>query len=274
VNGLVNDPTGAQLTGPGGTRTNALGEATRSRLIAEGERLFAEHGIASVTLKEVAQAAGQRNNTAIQYHFGNKEGLLLAITLHRARVTEQSRAEMLARAGAAGRGYTVGDLVAAMVLPLAVNLRPGDYYLRFQSRLVEERGGFQNLGDELPGAMRAIPDLLFRLCPEIPQTLMRHRFGNALISIIHTLARYQRLVSESALEVTASALVEDLIAVTSAGLTAPTRHGHDQPGAARSGSATATTGRDPEIDLNPGPVRNTAGISLRVILPATKKQML
>jgi AcrR family transcriptional regulator len=204
------------------TRTNALGEATRSRLIAEGERLFAEQGIASVTLKEVAQSAGQRNNTAIQYHFGNKEGLLLAITLHRARVTEQSRAEMLARAAVEGRGYTVGDLVAAMVLPLADNLRPGDYYLRFQSRLVEERGGFHNLGDELPGAMRAIPDLLFRLRPEIPQALMRHRFSNALISIIHTLARYQRLVSEGDLEVPASALVEDLIAVTSAGLTAPT----------------------------------------------------
>ncbi len=243
MNRLVNDRTGAQVTSTGGTRTNALGTATRSRLIAEGERLFAQYGIASVTLKEVAQAAGQRNNTAIQYHFGNKEGLLLAITLHRARVTEQRRAEMLARAAEAGRGFTVGDLVAAMVRPLADNLHRGDYYLRFQSRLVEERGGFQNLGDEVSGAMRAIPELLFRLCPAIPQPLMRHRFGNALISIVHALARYQRLDSEGVLEVPADVLVEDLIAVTSAGLIAP---GPDHPGPPRSGQVTATTGRDPK----------------------------
>jgi AcrR family transcriptional regulator len=203
------------------TRTNALGEATRSHLIAEGERLFAERGLASVTLKEVTHAAGQRNNAAIQYHFGNKEGLLRAITVQRARVTEESRAEMLARAASSRSGYTVENLVAAMVLPLAASLRPGDNYLRFQSRLVEERGGFQELGDDLPGAMRAIPDLLERVCPGIPSALIRHRFGNALISIIHTLARYQGLINAGSLESPPMLLVDDLISVTSAGLTAP-----------------------------------------------------
>jgi AcrR family transcriptional regulator len=226
------------LTGSRATRTNALGAATRSRLIAEGERLFAERGIASVTLKEVAHAAGQRNNAAIQYHFGNKEGLLRAITVQRARVTEDGRAEMLARAANSQPGYTVDNLVAAMVLPLAASLRPGDNYLRFQSRLVEERGGFQDLGDDLPGAMRAIPDLLERICPGIPSALIRHRFGNALISIIHTLARYQGLINAGGLESPPMLLVDDLISVTSAGLTAPPAtiaHRPDPPPSPRSG---------------------------------------
>jgi AcrR family transcriptional regulator len=208
------------VTGSGATRTNALGEATRSRLIAEGERLFAERGIASVTLKEVAHAAGQRNNTAIQYHFGNKEGLLRAITLQRARITEDNRAQMLARAGRSPTGYTVDKLVAAIVLPLSAHLNPGDHYLRFQSRLVEERGGFQELGDDLPGAMQAIPKLLDGLCGDIPSTLLRHRFDIALISIIHTLARYQGLINAGRLGSPPTMLVDDLISVTSAGLTA------------------------------------------------------
>ncbi len=222
----------AGLTGSRATRTNALGEATRSRLIAEGERLFAERGIASVSLKEVAHAAGQRNNAAIQYHFANKEGLLRAITVQRARLTEDGRAEMLAQAASGPSGYTVENLVAAMVLPLAANLRPGDNYLRFQSRLVEERGGFQDLGDDLPGAMRAIPDLLEQVCPDIPSALIRHRFSNALISIIHTLARYQGLINVGRLEAPPILLVDDLISVTSAGLTAP--------------PATAANGPDPQ----------------------------
>jgi AcrR family transcriptional regulator len=237
-------PSAVELTGSGGTRTNALGEATRSRLIAEGERLFAEQGIASVTLKEVAQAAGQRNNTAIQYHFGNKEGLLRAITVQRARVTEDSRAHMLARAASTPSGYTVENLVAAMVLPLAANLEAGDNYLRFQSRLVEERGGFQELGDDIPGAMRAIRELLDQLLrPGIPSALIRHRFDIALISIIHTLARYQRLVNGGNLESPATVLVDDLISVTSAGLTAPPATSANA--AARGGFAVATHGLQP-----------------------------
>ena len=69
--------------------------------------------------------------------------------------------------------------------------------------------------------MRAIPDLLERVCPGIPSTLIRHRFGNALISIVHTLARYQLLINAGSLESPPMLLVEDLISVTSAGLTAP-----------------------------------------------------
>ena len=241
----------ADLSGTNATRTNALGEATRSRLIAEGERLFAERGIASVTLKEVARAAGQRNNTTIQYHFGNKEGLLRAITVQRARVTEDSRARMLARAASSPSGYTVENLVAAMVLPLAASLRPGDNYLRFQSRLVEERGGFQELGDDLPGAMRAIPELLEWLCPDLPSAVTRHRFGNALISIIHTLARYQGLINSGGLESSPILLVDDLISVITAGLTAPPApSATGYRGATRSGPART----DPSTRSR-GPIR-------------------
>jgi len=86
---------------------------------------------------------------------------------------------------------------------------------------VGERGDFQQLGDELPGAMLRIPRLLEDLCPDIPPVLLRHRFGNALVSIIHTLARYQGLANTGNLESPPSVLVDDLISVTAAGLTAP-----------------------------------------------------
>ena len=239
--------TDARSTPSQAARPNARGEATRAVLIVEGERLFSERGIASVTLKEVAHAAGQRNNTAIQYHFGNKEGLLRAITVQRARVTEETRSELLARAARSPSGYTVENLVAAMVLPLAANLDPGDNYLRFQSRLVEERGGFQEVGDDLPGAMRAIPDLLDQICPDIPSALIRHRFGNALISVIHTLARYQGLVNRGTLESPAAMLVDDLISVTSAGLTA-------RPATSANGATPPPSGSGllPEGRVSPG----------------------
>ena len=54
------------------------GPARRS-LVAAGERLFAERGIRAVSLREINKAAGQRNSSALHYHFGSREGLLRAL---------------------------------------------------------------------------------------------------------------------------------------------------------------------------------------------------
>ena len=53
--------------------------ATREQLIAAAETLFAERGIEGVSLREINAAAGQRNASSIQYHFGNRDGLLAAV---------------------------------------------------------------------------------------------------------------------------------------------------------------------------------------------------
>jgi AcrR family transcriptional regulator len=60
---------------------------TRDRFIQAGQQLFAERSIDSVSLNEITVAAGQKNRNALQYHFGNREGLLQAIIdVHATRV--------------------------------------------------------------------------------------------------------------------------------------------------------------------------------------------
>ena len=54
--------------------------------------MIAEHGI-EVPLRDVAAAAGQRNNSAVQYHFGSREGLVAAVVAH---VEAAQRAAMTA----------------------------------------------------------------------------------------------------------------------------------------------------------------------------------
>ena len=49
---------------------------TRERLIDAAESLFAEHGIGGVSLREINRAAGARNAVAVQYHFGDREGII------------------------------------------------------------------------------------------------------------------------------------------------------------------------------------------------------
>ena len=54
------------------------GEPARDRLLQAGLRLFAEHGFAKTSIRQIAQAAGA-NVAAVSYYFGNKAGLYRAV---------------------------------------------------------------------------------------------------------------------------------------------------------------------------------------------------
>ena len=59
------------------------GEATRQSLMRAAERLFAEKGANNVTIREIVETAGQKNESALQYHFKNLEGLIAATHRYR-----------------------------------------------------------------------------------------------------------------------------------------------------------------------------------------------
>ena len=52
---------------------------TRELFICAAQKLYADRSIDSVSLSEITVAARQKNRNALQYHFGNREGLLQAI---------------------------------------------------------------------------------------------------------------------------------------------------------------------------------------------------
>jgi AcrR family transcriptional regulator len=113
------------------------GQETRERLIATAERLFAAEGVNGVSLREIVRASGARNVTALQYHFGDRHGLLRAVLeRHRADV-ESARHALLDTYEAAGED-DVRALSAALVRPLAAKLaHPGGRaYLRILGELV------------------------------------------------------------------------------------------------------------------------------------------
>lgn len=65
-------------------------EAARTALLDAAERLFAEHGVAPVSDRRIAEAAGNANHSAVGYHFGGRDGLLRAlIERHRTQLDQQ-----------------------------------------------------------------------------------------------------------------------------------------------------------------------------------------
>ncbi len=55
------------------------GDRTREQLLDAAEQLFGERGIRNVSLREIRIAAGQGNTAAVQYHFGDRDGIVRAI---------------------------------------------------------------------------------------------------------------------------------------------------------------------------------------------------
>ena len=71
---------------------------TAVQLLVTAERLFGEHGIAGVSLRQIGAAAGSSNNSAVHYHFGSKEQLIEAIFSYRLPHLLQRRHLLKARA--------------------------------------------------------------------------------------------------------------------------------------------------------------------------------
>ncbi len=191
------------------------------------EQLFAERGISAAPLRDIGLAAGQRNNVAVQYHFGDREQLLREITSYRAKTSEQVRADQLADLLAKRQPTEVSDLVRAFVLSLVCHLEEGSHYLSFLSRYIIERGGYGGLeGSVSTSTVNTMVRLVRLLLPDHPTDLLDERWTIMMTSSVHTLARYQAAMRSEALPAPLDQLIEDLVIVLSAGIEAlPRRSG-------------------------------------------------
>lgn len=94
---------------------------TRQRIVDAAERLFAEHGIDNVTLLDIARAAHQKNRGALQYHFGDKAGLINAVLDKHGDLISLRRQALMKKIGTATKP-TLRALVEAYVLPVAEHI--------------------------------------------------------------------------------------------------------------------------------------------------------
>ena len=102
--------------------------------------MFAERGLDGVSLAEINRAAGQRNATALHYHFGGKDGLVQAVfDKHTARVNSL-RQSLLAKLPAQP---DASEVVAILIVPLAEQVKDSDGgsdYLQFLGQVTTTPG--------------------------------------------------------------------------------------------------------------------------------------
>ena len=67
----------------------ARSDTTKNAMMRAAVKLIAQYGVENVSIRDIVSAAGQKNESALQYHFGNLSTLLAAI---HATWSEQVRA--------------------------------------------------------------------------------------------------------------------------------------------------------------------------------------
>src|SRR4051812_11264464 len=150
---------------------------TRRRLVDAATRVFAEQGVENASLLEIARRAGQRNRGAVHYHFGSRDGLLVAVLEQYTGFLAEREGELLARA--AGTADTELEPVLEAVVRPAVELAEtgwaGRCYLVVVAELAESDQAALD-----PGVASALArtggyevyDLLTRRMPALPEPVL------------------------------------------------------------------------------------------------------
>ncbi len=164
---------------------------TRACILETAERLFAEHGVFSVSSRQISEVAGQGNNAAVGYHFGSKTNLVRAIIRSHAGPMEEIRRGLVERNH---ESTELRDWVRCVVCPYTEHLAAlgsPSWYARFAAQVMTEPGLRQLAADELRAAplLFAVSEALHRCLPALTAEVRRQREDMAHTLIVHFCAQ-------------------------------------------------------------------------------------
>jgi AcrR family transcriptional regulator len=199
--------------------------SAREAMIDAAERLVAERGLRNVSLREVQAAAGQRNKSAAQYHFGSLHGLIEAIVVARMTPIDARRVGLLERLDAAGRGHDVRALVEASIDPFAEAVlgRADSRYARFLAQVMADPGMSGLAARDLQAeGLRVVQERLVAAMVDVPPPLRIGRIRRSFVFGIVSLASWEGApAGDATARAAQAARVADLVDACVAILVAP-----------------------------------------------------
>jgi AcrR family transcriptional regulator len=174
-------------------------DATRELILTAAERLFAERGVYAVSNRQVSEAAGQGNNTAVGYHFGTKADLVRAIARRHGEQIDRVSVRLLAETGTSD---DVRDWVACLVRPVTEHLAAlgsPTRYARFCAQVMTDPALRRIMVEEslASPALQQILDRLHHCLADLPAEVHTERNAMARQLIVHMCAERERALAEN-----------------------------------------------------------------------------
>ena len=193
-------------------------------LLATAERLFAERGVENVALTGIVAESGQKNRSALHYHFGSRAGVLEAVLDRRLAAINARRHALLEAAEAEGGVLAVVRAdIAALGRTLVEEPWGPDYLsilaqVTFHPQLLAER----QVQDVNLSGLRRARRRIEAAAERLPAALIQRRLEWIRDSVVFAMARWVRDTPPEGRTVAAmEALIDDLSVYGAAGLLAP-----------------------------------------------------
>ncbi|MFC7534102.1 TetR/AcrR family transcriptional regulator [Actinoplanes sp. GCM10030250] len=189
------------------------GDGTRARILVTAERLFALHGVAAVSNRQISEAAGQANNSVIAYHFGSRPDLMRAIVRPHNTDIEQRRIALLA---ATGEPATLTGWTACLVRPITDHFAALDrpsWYARFAAQANTDPALRNVITEEAlatPSTQLTLREITLRV-PALPPVVQRQRTDMTRLLVVHMCAELERALEDNTADTTWSQTADALI---------------------------------------------------------------
>lgn len=200
--------------------------STRDRILDTAERLFAEQGFHVATLRQITQEADV-NLAAVNYHFGTKEALILAIFRRR---LDALNAERLKRLDAAVENTDRPELEAvldAFVQPALAFTRGGDeegqHFMQLLLRAFADKDTtlHEAMRSEYAHVMRRFADAVAAALPDADSGQLRRRLdfivGALTLTMAESALKDSRIIADELVQFAAAGLRGSLESATPQG---------------------------------------------------------
>jgi AcrR family transcriptional regulator len=191
---------GPVLDSKGSDSRGAEGRGQARTLILDAaEWLFGEHGISSVSNRQIGAAAGQGNTSVVGYYFGSKNELVRALIR---RFEGEASVLRIAMLNQIGDSAELRDWVRCLVFPYTDTLaarRPPTWYARLNAQIMADPV-LRNIQLEEAGSasLQQVIRGLEVSTPELPAAVFRERSLMAGHILIQTCADFERGLADSA----------------------------------------------------------------------------
>ena len=232
------------------------GAATKRDLMREAERLIAEHGIRNVTIRQIVRAAGQRNESALQYHFGSLQGLIDTLRTERSAEVQARRSDLLEALLVEHPEPSLRILCEVMARPAFDLARSRPEFRRYVMAFSQEvifAESYQLAVERLTGATgRQLGRLLRARLPHLDEAAYRRRMDAAVrlaaVSASHY-ARQMDAFKEQEADLYFHSLVDALVGLLEAPVSETTRRlarALGDPGVEEAPAALSGEGQAPD----------------------------
>lgn len=206
-------------------RPTGLTSAARELLLNAAEDLFGRKGIDGVSLREIADAAGQRNNSVVRYHFQTKHNLVEALLAERIGEVERAR-QALVDTHPPLESQSAEMLLHILWAPLlGIGKRRNQHrFIRFLLVCqLEQRSGLHPLATapaEHPASSRILTALSDRF-PHVPAERCLYRLSLLAMMFWAAVAAHDEAVESSNLNWSSRFSLDESIKLAVAALAAP-----------------------------------------------------